>query len=103
MSVPYPECARHGAYRKAFDLLHDTPARDQDRSRVPLPLCVVILIRQAWPDQSGVYTGYQEDLATKIPRRRGYGSNWGPGDVRQNEGEEEGDGEEEGGGEDERK
>jgi len=74
-----PARQRYKAYRKAFDLLHDEPDRSADRERVPLPLCVVTIIRQAWPDPAGLYTGYQEaDNNLSIPRQPGYGVNHQP-------------------------
>ena len=50
------EKQRFRCYRKAFYLLYGIGNRHE---RHPLPHCVVCAIRQAWPSDTGRYTGYR--------------------------------------------
>lgn len=47
---------RHRCYKKAFFLLYGVGQR---HDRHPLPHCVVCAIRQAWPSETGHYTGFK--------------------------------------------
>jgi hypothetical protein len=47
---------RHRCYKKAFFILYGVGTRHE---RHPLPHCVVCAIRQAWPSDTGRYTGFK--------------------------------------------
>jgi hypothetical protein len=47
---------RFRCYKKAFYLLYGTGQRHE---RHPLPHCIVCAIRQAWPSDTGRYTGFR--------------------------------------------
>jgi hypothetical protein len=52
-----PENYRYIAYRNLFFLLY---GRKRPRmSRSPLPSCIVLKIREAYPDPENMYTGYK--------------------------------------------
>jgi hypothetical protein len=52
-----PENYRYIAYRNAFFLLHGRTRAKMNRC--PLPSCMVMKIREAYPDPNNQYTGYR--------------------------------------------
>jgi hypothetical protein len=47
---------RFSCYREAFFILHTVGVKG---TRIPLPFCVVAAVRRAWPEASGIYTGFR--------------------------------------------
>ena len=47
---------RFSCYRESFFILHSVGVKG---TRIPLPCCVVAAIRRAWPEGSGIYTGFR--------------------------------------------
>jgi hypothetical protein len=59
-----PENFRFVAYRNLFFLVYGRTKAKQ--SRMPLPHCLVLRVRDAYPDPNSMYTGFQ----IKKKRRR---------------------------------